>query len=699
TANTFAPYDPSKVEGSTSPNLPAPSSDDGGGCGVIGQVIMIVVAVVATIYTAGAAAGALGAAEAGAGAGVAGAGAGSTFGLGTSVLAGTATGLTGVQTVAVAAVAGAVGSAASQAVGNLIGAQHGFSWGQVAMGAVGAGVTAGVGAAAAGSGTWLGAQGTNATGIAAGVGRAAIGSVVTQGVSVAVGLQDHFSWQSVAASAVAGGVGAAVGGMAGSALGGSGLSAGVQRVVAGTAAGIAAGTTAAVMRGGRVEIAQIAADAFGNALGSSLAEANSAPPDVLGQNVGETNSQLDAERDTRIRQMQNMAGEELARDGAGAANPSAFAGPQPLPVGSIAPDQSMKSIVPDSQVVARGVTADGRAWEQWDSGATAYAVPRPVLDAQELPPLSKDQLAASAPASSITGSTFGDRLLGGLVGGAQASFDLVNGMVRVAGNSVLQIGDILTFGVNHGDPIVQQAWVEQGALAAGVAKLVTEPRAVASGAMESIASNYAQAQALEDKGDQYGASVIRAKQSGEIAGAVLGGAQAIGDAARLGGVALRGMGLSDWNVKFADYSPNTLYSNPIPLQLEPIATGSADAGWSVKPYSGDVYSPDFVGPVQWKSFYRGDATARTDFLSSMALERGAQASKLNYLEQANNGLLDELFNSHGNVGSQGLPTIGVSTDPVVAEFFARGPKETLINGVREWNREPSCSRFPHRGKE
>ncbi|WP_231680228.1 hypothetical protein, partial [Ralstonia pseudosolanacearum] len=26
-------------------------------------------------------------------------------------------------------------------------------------------------------------------------------------------------------------------------------------------------------------------------------------------------------------------------------------------------------------------------------------------------------------------------------------------------------------------------------------------------------------------------------------------------------------------------------------------------------------------------------------------------------------------------------------------------RETLINGVREWNREPSCSRFPHRGKE
>ncbi|MBB6582004.1 hypothetical protein HXP36_09665 [Ralstonia solanacearum] len=62
--------------------------------------------------------------------------------------------------------------------------------------------------------------------------------------------------------------------MASSALAGSGLNAGVQGLVAGTVAGIASGTTAAVMRGGRVQIAQIAADAFGNALGQSIAEAN-----------------------------------------------------------------------------------------------------------------------------------------------------------------------------------------------------------------------------------------------------------------------------------------------------------------------------------------------------------------------------------------------------------------------------------------
>ncbi|MGD7114947.1 LysM peptidoglycan-binding domain-containing protein [Ralstonia pseudosolanacearum] len=293
TANTFAPYDPSKVEGSTSPNLPAPSSDDGGGCGVIGQVIMIVVAVVVTIYTAGAAAGAFGAVATGTAGTTAGAVAGTEAALGAAAgtVGGTfTTGLAamaggyGVAGVGAAVVGGAVGSIASQAVGNAIGAEHGFSWSQVALSGVAAGVTAGVGAAA--SGTALAAT-QGSAGVVAGIGRAAIGSVATQGIAVAVGLQDHFSWQSVAASAVAGGVGAAVGGMAGSALAGSGLSAGVQRAVAGTVAGLAAGTTAAVMRGGRVEIAQIAADAFGNALGSSLAEANSAPPDVLGQKIAE----------------------------------------------------------------------------------------------------------------------------------------------------------------------------------------------------------------------------------------------------------------------------------------------------------------------------------------------------------------------------------------------------------------------------
>jgi len=50
-AETFKPYDPSKVVGD-SPIMMAMSGDKGG-CGGLGQVIVAVVAIVVTIYTAG----------------------------------------------------------------------------------------------------------------------------------------------------------------------------------------------------------------------------------------------------------------------------------------------------------------------------------------------------------------------------------------------------------------------------------------------------------------------------------------------------------------------------------------------------------------------------------------------------------------------------------------------------------------------
>ncbi|MDU4395414.1 MAG: hypothetical protein E7I55_15865 [Acinetobacter ursingii] len=42
-------------------------------------------------------------------------------------------------------------------------------------------------------------------------------------------------------------------------------------------------------------------------------------------------------------------------------------------------------------------------------------------------------------------------------------------------------------------------------------------------------------------------------------------------------------------------------------------------------YSGDVYSPDFKGPVEWDYYYRGDATKRDTFESSMTQSKGSQA--------------------------------------------------------------------------
>ncbi|WP_316682958.1 LysM peptidoglycan-binding domain-containing protein, partial [Ralstonia flaminis] len=542
--SVFKPYDPSKVVGDTTPNLPMPS-DGGGGCGVVGSIITMVVVIVVAYFTQQYYLVNYGTVAAGGGAAVAG---GGTVVAG-SAAAGSAVTYTAGSMAIAGAIGGVAGAAAGQLAGMAMGMQNGFDWRAVALGGLGGAIAGGL---------------SSVNFVGNGIGNAAVRGVltsaVTQGIGVATGLQQSFNWKSVAAA----GIGAAAGAATGQALGNRLGTDDLGQFAKGVLSSLAAGTTTAVARGGRVDVATIATDAFGNALVSSLAgqssSTSSSQEDVLGQKIAEL--QRSPIWNDPVAPSTDVLGDKIAEL-------------QRSPVWSDAPytrpDALMPSIVPTPQVVARGVTADGRAFERWDSGTTAYAVPSPVLGGQELPPLSKDQLTTSALGSSVTGSTFGDRLLGGAVGGGQASFGLVNGMVRMAGNTVLQIGDILTFGLNHDSPIIQQAWVEQGALAAGVVRLATEPRAVVSEAIESVANNYRQAQALDDKGDAYGAAVIRARQTGEIAGAVLGGAQAAGDLARLGGVAWRTSGLPDWNVKFADYVPNTLYSNPLELlKFEPV---------------------------------------------------------------------------------------------------------------------------------
>lgn len=261
-SSTFKPYDPSKIA-NDSPTMMAAPQAEGGGCGVVGQIIMVVVAVVATIFTAGAATAGLSASfgtimNAGVGVMTAGAAGGAA---GAAAVAG----LTGAELVATAAAAGAVGSIVSQGVGIAVGAQDSFSWKGVALGAIGAGVSAGVGAAL-GPVTSSGFEKALAF-----AGRGAITSALTQGISVATGLQSSFSWRSVAASAVGAGVGSAVGDVVGPVFGNSPLGQFATRATS----GFAAGMTAAAMRGGRVSVTQVATDAFGNALGDSIAAASS----------------------------------------------------------------------------------------------------------------------------------------------------------------------------------------------------------------------------------------------------------------------------------------------------------------------------------------------------------------------------------------------------------------------------------------
>jgi YD repeat-containing protein len=228
-ANTFKPYEPGKVIGDTSPNIPMPKADDGG-CGMLGQIAMMVVTVVVAVYAP------------------------QFLGMQAGFASGT--------------VGGAIGSFAGQATGVALGVQDDISWKGVAMGAISGGVGAGLSAAAT-PGSFLASIGP--------VGRAMIGSVVTQGVGVATGLQDSFSWRSVAASAAGAGVGAAVsqslnitdefgrrtGSFENADFG--------EKLGKSLLTGLAAGATTAVMRGGRISVQQVAVDAFGNALGESLA--------------------------------------------------------------------------------------------------------------------------------------------------------------------------------------------------------------------------------------------------------------------------------------------------------------------------------------------------------------------------------------------------------------------------------------------
>jgi hypothetical protein len=180
-----------------------------------------------------------------------------------------ATALGGSLGFAGAFMAGAAGSVASQVVGMAMGNVKEFDWKSVAMSGLSAGIGTEIGALAESSSLSVFKDSV--------VARAMISSTLSQGIGVATGLQNSFSWRSVAAA----GAGAYVGDKVGGFLKEQNLlnmGKGYEYMTAlarGTVIGFASGVTASVLRAGRVDVQQVAADAFGNALGSSLAEKSS----------------------------------------------------------------------------------------------------------------------------------------------------------------------------------------------------------------------------------------------------------------------------------------------------------------------------------------------------------------------------------------------------------------------------------------
>jgi YD repeat-containing protein len=241
-ADSMRPYDASKVIGDTTPTMPPPPPDEGG-CGILGMIFVVIVAVVVAVY-APELIGPL----------VESAGIGGTAG-----------------TVVTGALTGAAASIVSQGVAIAIGVQDSFSWSQVGLAFIGGDVTAGIGEVATGA---MAGQGTFAV-----VSRAMVANALTQGIGVATGLQVQFSWIGVAAAGVGAGVDQAVSEGLGITVNGVRTEAFAQagwgeRLAKSAFTGLAAGAATAVARGGRISVTQIAADGFGNAIGSSIAEAS-----------------------------------------------------------------------------------------------------------------------------------------------------------------------------------------------------------------------------------------------------------------------------------------------------------------------------------------------------------------------------------------------------------------------------------------
>jgi YD repeat-containing protein len=231
-AESFNPFNVGDVIGDLTPTQMAPPPAMKNGCGVLGMIIVFVVMIVVTYYTAGAAAGPMAEASAA---------------VGTSTVAGVGALTTG-EAFAAAAIGAAAGSIASQGVAMALGMQDKFSWKSVLGSALTAGIIAG-----SGINTMFGANPSFGQMMVQG----AAASMVNQGVNLALGLQDSFSWREVAISSVS------------SAVSGE-LTEGIESKIGQGFIGSISSTVVRVAMGGRVEADAVLADVFANVIGNSI---------------------------------------------------------------------------------------------------------------------------------------------------------------------------------------------------------------------------------------------------------------------------------------------------------------------------------------------------------------------------------------------------------------------------------------------
>ncbi len=180
-AATITPTDPADTLGDVNPTSPQAAPPKKQKCGMIGTILLVVIAIAVTVITKGAAA---------------------KFATALVKAATGAATLSGAAAVAATGIgyglAAAAGSVVSQAVGVATGIQDKFNWKSVGMAFISGAVGGGMGD--------IGGKSIGAAMI-----RGAASSAISQGIGVALGLQDKFSWAAVAAAGVGAGAAQAVG--------------------------------------------------------------------------------------------------------------------------------------------------------------------------------------------------------------------------------------------------------------------------------------------------------------------------------------------------------------------------------------------------------------------------------------------------------------------------------------------------------
>jgi hypothetical protein len=203
---TFRPYSDYPMIGDVVPTLPAPAGEQG--CGRVGQAIQLAISIVAT----------------------------NLFGA-------------------------IPGNIAAQVVAMAMGDQDSFNWDSVARAAFSSGATMGVNA-------YLGPISESLEGIDTALElarRAAAGSILSQGASMALGLQDRMNWNEVAATSISRGIGDSIR----NALAAPEVQSRIGPLGASIASSFGQSLASAILGGERMDYPRLALDSFGNGLANA----------------------------------------------------------------------------------------------------------------------------------------------------------------------------------------------------------------------------------------------------------------------------------------------------------------------------------------------------------------------------------------------------------------------------------------------